>query len=110
MRITKRTINVNGCESTTYLYNGNEYSDLSQLLSTEFERQGYFYEKVFGVPWADAEVAAWHPADGNFCRDCDGWQKMLADGGIVRKTVTEEIVDVRDILFPARNEEDENDE
>ena len=108
MKITKKTTIINGQEKVTFIYEGREYSDITRLLYESFINQGAFYEKVLGVSTRDAQIAGWDPDKDNF--EWEGWQKMLADGGIVRKTVTEEIVDVRDILFPARNEEDENDE
>jgi len=98
VQIIKRTGLINGCEVVEYVYNGKEYKELSKLLASEFHKQGEFYEKILGVSWDDAEIAEWHPEDEDFCRDCDGWKKMLADGGRIRKSYTEEVINVRDLL------------
>jgi len=114
MQIKRKVVRVNGCETISYIYGGNEFTDLSALLANEFEFQGNFYNQALGVSWDDALAAGWHPADRDFSRSCDGWRKMLADGGRIVKTVVEDTVNVRDILFPdtedCKDDEDEDDD
>jgi len=109
MQIKKKVVSVNGCETVTFIYGGNEYTDLSRLLFSEFEFQGNFYSQVLGVSWEDAQAAGWHPEDKDFSRYCEGWKKMLSDGGQINKTVTEDTVDVLSILFAIREIKDEDD-
>ncbi len=94
----KRTV-VNGNEEKKYIYNGKEYSSLSERLKNEFGNHGEFYSAVFGVSKDDAYKAGWHPNDVEFATCCEGWAKFIKDKGIIKKTEEITTIDTDDLLF-----------
>ena len=49
MRIMRQTTVVNGKNRVAFLYEGNVYSDVRQILNHLYKDLGDFYEKEFGA-------------------------------------------------------------
>ena len=98
MKIIRQTMVVNGRSKVSYLYEGNEYSDVRQILSHLYKDLGDFYEKQFGVSREDAFLAGWNP-NKDFFSDDYGWYNFLKDKGKIIKNIITEEVELNYILF-----------
>jgi len=95
----KITVIANGEVCVTFEVDGKQFSRLKDAMKEKFKIQEGFYQEVFGVNSADAELANWHPSDANFDLACSGWEKFLKDKGQVKKTTTEEMIDLKTYFF-----------
>ena len=98
MRIIRQTTVVNGKNRVAFLYEGNVYSDVRQILSHLYKDLGDFYEKEFGVSREDAFLAGWNP-NKDFFSDDYGWYNFLKDKGKIIKNIITEEVELNYILF-----------
>lgn len=103
-KIRRITENVNGNKEVYFPFNDRKHLSLAGRLRDEYMTQGNFYREVFNVSEEDAERAGWHPKDKDFTDSsshwaCEGWSQFLQDKGEVRKTLTEELVDIEELLF-----------
>jgi predicted enzyme related to lactoylglutathione lyase len=94
MEVKRVKINVNGKNYVKYIYNGKEYNNLIILIRENFNTQGEFYEKVFGISKEDAELAGWMPCVREFnVRGSFG--EFIKDKGKIEKKVVEEMISLK---------------
>ena len=84
--VIKKLITVNGNKRIEYVYEGEPYANVLDVLRRIYKNQGELYENLFGVDRMDAHIADWHPGDDSFNTTCTGWVNFLkARGKIIKE-------------------------
>jgi len=94
MEVKRIKITVNGKNYVKYVYNGKEYSNLISLIKENFNSQGEFYEKIFGISKTDAELAGWRPDIRDFSLS-GSFGDFIRNKGKIEKNIKEEMISLR---------------